>query len=241
VRGAAGTGIKEPTFFENYATGFATGNPDLDPERSTSWELGVEQSVFEGALQLSGAWFDQEFQDLIQYTFSPPNPGDPNYFNIAEARARGVEAGVLVSSGNLNASGDVTWLDTEVIDSGFDSGEGATFVEGERLLRRPHLVLGGSAGYRVDGRGVLRASLRRVGEREDRDFSAFPATPVTLDAYTLVGVGGEVTVLDGVDGPALAVTLRADNLLDAEYQEVFGFAAPGRQFYLGVRVGLGGR
>ena len=241
VRGAAGTGIKEPTFFENYASGFALGNPDLDPERSTSWEIGVEQDVFRGALQISGTWFDQGFQDLIQYTFSPPTPGDPNYFNIAEASARGVELGVLVSSGSLTASGDVTWLDTEVIDSGFDSGEGATFVEGERLLRRPHLVLGGSVGYRVDGRATLRAAVRQIGEREDRDFSTFPATPVTLQAYTLLSAGGEFALLDGAAGASLALTLRADNLLGAEYQEVFGFAAPGRQLYVGARVGLGGR
>ncbi len=241
VRGTAGTGIKEPTFFENYASGFAVGNPDLDPERSTSWEIGVEQDVFGGALQISGTWFDQGFRDLIQYTFSPPNPGDPNYFNIAEASARGFEAGVLMTSGSLTASGDVTWLDTEVIDSGFDAGEGATFVEGKRLLRRPHAVLGGSVGYRVDGRATLRASVRQIGEREDRDFSTFPATPVILQAYTLLSAGGEFALLNGAAGASLALTLRADNLLAAEYQEVFGFAAPGRQLYVGARVGLGGR
>ena len=240
VRGSAGTGIKEPTFFENYATGFATGNPDLDPERSTSWEVGVEQDLIEGVLQFSGAWFDQDFQDLIQYTFSPPNPGDPNYFNVAEARARGMEAGLMLSTGSIAASADITWLDTEVVDSGFDSGEGATFVEGERLLRRPRVVLGGSLGYR-HGRGTLSASVRRIGEREDRDFSTFPATPVTLDAYTLLGVGAEVSIFEGSSGSSLALTVRGENLLDAGYQEVFGFAAPGRQFYLGARVGIGGR
>lgn len=240
VRGAAGTGIKEPTFFENYATGFATGNPDLDPERSTSWEIGVEQDLIEGVLQFSGAWFDQNFQDLIQYTFAPPNPGDPNYFNVAEARARGMEAGLMLSTGSIAASTDITWLDTEVVDSGFDSGEGATFVEGERLLRRPRVVLGGSLRYR-HARGSLTASMRRIGEREDRDFSTFPATSVTLDAYTLLGVGAEVSIIEGTSGSSLALTVRGENLLDAGYQEVFGFAAPGRQLYLGARVGIGGR
>ena len=38
----------------------------------------------------------------------------------------------------------------------------------------------------------------------------------------------------------LSLTLRASNLLDAEYEQVFGFAAPGRQVYLGAKVGLGG-
>lgn len=241
LRGSIGTGIKEPTFFENYATGFATGNPDLDPERSSSWEVGVEQGLLDGAVQLAAGWFDQTFTDLIQYTFSPPNPGDPNYFNIAEARARGLEAAARLRRGGLRVSADATWLDTEVVDSGFDSGEGATFVEGGRLLRRPHVVLGGNVGYHVEGRGSVSASVRRIGAREDRDFSAFPAAPTTLDAYTLLGVGAEIDVWRGEALSALAITLRADNLLDAEYEEVFGFAAPGRQLYVGARVGLGGR
>ena len=49
-RASAGTGIKEPTFFENYATGFTIGNPDLAPERSSSWEVGWEQGLLDGAL-----------------------------------------------------------------------------------------------------------------------------------------------------------------------------------------------
>ena len=95
-------------------------------------------------MHFSGVWFDQDFQDLIQYTFSPPNPGDPNYFNVAGRSARGLEAGMSISSGALTAGGDFTWLATEVIDLGFRFREGATFVEGEALLRRPKSVVGAS-------------------------------------------------------------------------------------------------
>src|SRR5207244_12607182 len=42
VRATAGTGFREPAFFENYSTGFTVGNPDLRPEHSRSWELGLE-------------------------------------------------------------------------------------------------------------------------------------------------------------------------------------------------------
>ena len=241
IRGSAGTGIKEPTFFENYSTAFTVGNPDLRPERSSSWEVGFEQGLLDGALRLSGVWFDQDFNDLIQYTFSPPNPGDPNYYNVAGASARGLEAGVNLVQGGFSASADGTWLDTEVIDSGFDSGAGATFVEGERLLRRPEWILGGSLAYRVEGRGSVSLSVRRIGERDDRDFATYPATPRTLSAYSLLGAGGEVTVVEGASGPSLVMTLRADNLLGAAYEEVFGFRAPGRQFYVGARFGFGGR
>ena len=41
---SVGTGFKEPTFYQNFATGFVRGNPDLQPEHSLSWEAGLEYS-----------------------------------------------------------------------------------------------------------------------------------------------------------------------------------------------------
>ena len=44
--GAAGTGAKNPTFFElfGFDPDFFIGNPDLEPEQSTGWEVGLERS-----------------------------------------------------------------------------------------------------------------------------------------------------------------------------------------------------
>src|SRR2546426_503520 len=39
LRVSLGTAFKEPTFFENYATGFVKGNPSLKPEQSRSGEI----------------------------------------------------------------------------------------------------------------------------------------------------------------------------------------------------------
>jgi len=44
LRVSVGRGFKEPTFFENFARGFVVGNPHLKPERSLSWEVGVERA-----------------------------------------------------------------------------------------------------------------------------------------------------------------------------------------------------
>lgn len=242
LRGAAGRAIKEPTFFENFSSGFAMGNPDLDPERSSSWEVGVEQSLLDGAITLDATWFDQKFRDLIQYTFSPPQPGDPNFFNVAEADSRGVEAGARFLAGALSARAEVTWLTTEVVDAGFDQGQGATFVKGEPLLRRPGRTLGASAAWTPLERLRLQAGVLRVGARSDRDFTTFPASAVVLDAYTLLSAGAKATLLDARPGrPGLELTLRGENLLDVSYQEVFGFAAPGRGIYVGGRVTFGAR
>ena len=53
LRAAIGTGIKEPTFSENFDSTFALGNPDLDPEQSISWEVGWDWHSPEKKLQTS--------------------------------------------------------------------------------------------------------------------------------------------------------------------------------------------
>ena len=242
LRGAAGRAIKEPTFFETFAEGFARGNPDLAPEVSDSWEIGIEQSLFGGGLRLQATWFDQAFQDLIQYSPSPVIEGGPNYYNIAEADSRGVEVAASADLGRLHLFGDFTRLDTEVVDAGFDSGPGASFVVGEDLLRRPQnsgrvgLGLEVAKGYRLDG------VARFVGDRADRNFNAFPAEPVVLAGYMLldVGIGGSALSPQG-GRPGLDLSLRVENLTDERYEEVFGFVTPGRGVYVGGRLVWGGR
>ena len=240
LRAAAGTGIKEPTFFETYASGFTRGNPDLEPERSTSFEAGVDQELGDGA-RVSLTGFGQSYRDLIQYTFSPPTQRGPNYHNVARARSRGVEAEAEVDAGPVRLTGTYAWLDTEVEDAGFHEGPGATFVEGQPLLRRPKHTAGASALVRVARAVGFEVSLRHTGERADRDFSTYPATPVTLPAYTAVDLSAEIEVARARAGrPGFELTVRAENLAGADYEEVWGFAAPGRGIYAGGRVVLGG-
>lgn len=239
LRVSAGTGIKEPTFFETFATGFVTGNPELTPERSTSLEGGIDQNLG-GSLKLSLTGFSQSYRDLIQYTGSPPAEGDPNFFNVAKARSRGIEAEASVEARRLRLTGSWTYLDTEVRDAGFDEGPGATFVEGSALLRRPKHAMAASAFYPVSSRVGLDVGLRRVGEREDRDFSSFPAEPVTLPAYTVLDLSASFDIAGNRGHPGFTLTVRAENLLDSAYEEVWGFAAPGRGLYVGGRVILGG-
>ncbi len=242
IRTSAGTAIKDPTFFENYATGFAIGNPDLDPERARSWEVGVEQGMMGGALTLSLGWFSQRFRDLIQYSFTPPTPGGPNFFNVAEANSSGFEVSGEGQIGSLRLVADATVLETEVVDSGFDTGVGATFVEGGQLLRRPRFSGTFVSSYTAGSRVSMSGTLRFVGEREDRDFATFPATPVTLPADFLIDLSLDVRVADAVGRrPGLAITIRGENLTNRGYQEVFGFDAPGRGVYLGGRLELGER
>ena len=54
LRGSAGRALKTPTFFENFATGFARGNPYLDPESSTlmgAWDRSAPSLEGTGEIQ----------------------------------------------------------------------------------------------------------------------------------------------------------------------------------------------
>jgi vitamin B12 transporter len=238
VRASLGRSFKAPTFLENFGGGFVAGNPDLDPERSFLWEGGLDQSLLGGRVVLSGTYFDQTFSDLIQFTFDTPNPGDPNYFNVAEADASGVEVEATIEPvTGLRIAGNYTYLRTRVINSGFDTEPGAVFVDGERLLRRPTHSFNVTADYTGWERGGVGVTLNRVGSRDDRDFAAFPVEPVVLDAYTTVALSGQLNVLQGgAMGSKLAWTFRVENLFDERYETVLGFPARGRTVLVGARV-----
>ncbi len=242
-RASMGTGIKEPTFFESYATGFARGNPNLEPEHSLSIEGGADLSELRlgelAQIGISATLFHHDYRDLIQYTSSPPTAAAPNYYNVAAARSRGIEVESELAIGVARLSGAYTYLDTEVFDSGFDEGPHANFAQGEELLRRPRHVVSGAASVAVSD-ASLRVDILRKGERADRDFSAWPAQRTTLPAYTTVDASAAWTWRRGGSSPGFTVSVRTRNLLSAYYEEALGFPAPGRSIAVGGRLLMGG-
>lgn len=235
LRATAATAFKAPTFLETFTTAFSTGNGDLAPERSRSWEVGAQQRVLGGRLEVAATWFDQRFRDLIQYAFVSPEL--PNYFNVAAASARGLEAEATMQvAPRLRAAANATFLRTRVEDEGLQSGEAATFVRGGRLLRRPGLAASGTVQLGLPGRAAVDLAIRHTGDRDDRDFSTFPATPVTLPAYTRVDVGFTGPASAEWTGGELQFQLRLENVLGARYQEVANYPAPGRALTVGLRM-----
>ena len=55
-----------------------------------------------------------------------------------------------------------------------------------------------------------------------------------MDSFTLVNIGASYEIADGI-----SIFARGENLLDDNYQEVFGFGTPGIAGYAGVRIKLG--
>jgi outer membrane cobalamin receptor len=186
---------------------------------------------------VAGTWFEQRFKDLIQYAFQGPNM--PNYFNVAEASARGLEleVGARVHP-SVNISAASTLLRTNVENPGFASGAGATFVHGHRLLRRPSHSTTVTLSAQPSSRTTFDVVTRVVGNRDDRDFADFPAKPVVLPHYTRVDLRLTRELYHSQDGLGLRLLAGLENLFGARYQEIAGFASPGRVASLGFRLAL---
>jgi vitamin B12 transporter len=232
LRASLGRGFKAPTFCEQFCNApFVVGDSTLDPERSISWEVGVEQELND-RLSLWAIYFDQRFRDLVVYDGAAPT-GAPTYFNGAAAKARGLEVGFAATlTQEVTASVSYTYLESRATD---DAGmPSAGFTEGERLIRRPTHSAELSVRGRVLDRVTLGGSMIYLGDRDDVDFSAFPSQRVELPGYVLVDLAGELEILGG-ERRQLAGVLRVENLFDKRYDQVVGFRARRRGVYGGAR------
>lgn len=238
---SVGTGFKEPSFFENYATGFVRGNPDLRPEHSRSWEAGLEYRA-PGRVVLRGTYFGQRFVDMIDYNATPA-AGEPNYSNVAGASADGVELGAqLMPDARFTVSASYTYLSATVTRSGFDSSSGALLAAGQPLVRRPKHSAWLDFTYAAVHRGTVSLAVAYVGERQDRDFSSPSSPRVPLPSYVRLDCAAELDVVVPRGGtPGFAISGRVENLLDHSYEEVKNFPARRRAIFVGGELRFGGR
>jgi vitamin B12 transporter len=209
VRASGGSAFRAPTVGELYYPFGA--NPDLQPERAVSWELGAERYVGGGAAEVSLCWNDLE--DLIVYDFATATN-----LNIGRARTRGVELGWRQTILRwLSADATYTYLDAE------------NRVTDAPLIRRPH----NRAAVGVDWQPVpginLMPRVLYVGPRPDND--PLTGAPVEDPSYVRLDFAARWQVTQNV-----APYLRFVNLLDRQYDEAAGYPAAGRLVAGGVDV-----
>jgi len=235
IRGSVGRSFKAPTFCEQYCDApFVVGDSSLRPERSTSWEAGLEQDLVPGRVSVWATYFNQRFRDMVVYDASGA-PGDPTYRNGAAARSRGLETGLSVRTGSsTSASASYTYLSTLATD---DAGlPSASFAAGSRLIRRPQHAAEITVRGRVLSRATMGASVSYTGARDDVDFRAFPASVVRLPAYVMVNLAADVELLRPTLGrPGLSAVARVENLFNGKYEPVVGFAGRRRGVFGGAK------
>lgn len=226
VRALWGTAVKNPTFSERF--GFFTnflGNPDLEPEESTSWELGLDQSLFDNKLMLSLTWFDAELEDEINgfvwsndyFAYTAENmPG------TSERQGLEIEATAEISD-TVQLTASYTYTDSEQED-GFGGKE-------EELRRAEHLA-SLTLGWDISDKLQLNLNAQYNGEQKDEFFPPYPQPSeiLTLDEYTLVNLNLNYRATD-----QLAFYVKVENALDEDYEEVYGYQTLGVGGYLGMR------
>lgn len=229
LRASAGLGIRPPDAFEIAFT----DNPELKPERSRSFEAGIEHARAAGRFVTEATAFLNEYDDLIVAVGrSLSDASRYQSDNIANARARGIE---LVASvrppGGFAASLAYTWLSTEVLAVDRLGVAPPPFEPGDRLLRRPRHQTWAEASWRgARGSAFVTAGARGRTLDVDPSFGAFGGLFENA-GYITVSAGGAWRVAGTVE-----IFGRVANLLDRSYDEVLGFPTLPRSVYGGIRI-----
>lgn len=223
IRAAAGSGVKNPGFYElyGYSDGRFIGNPGLKPERSEGWEAGIEQSFDQGHVLIGATYFDSRLSDEIYTTYPAPTYVATPANRTTKSRQHGVEA-------FLNARIGTAWR----IDAAY------TYLHarenGVEEVRRPSHIASVALGWRAphDRFGVT-AVARYNGDTSDVAFTDPSYVPVTvrLHDYVLLNLNGDVKLTKH-----FTLFGRIENLNNAHYEDVFSFTNPGRTVYGGVRA-----
>ena len=222
LRAAAGSGVKNPGFFELYGfvDGRFIGNDALRPEKSTGWEVGVDQDVGDSA-RLSVTYFDSELDGEIFTTFPAPTFIATPANRVTESQQRGVEVSFnarLADQWSLDAA--YSYLDAE--------------ENGVEEVRRPDHIASAALTWSAPGDAASATLVvRHNGATPDVAFTdpSFVPVRVRLDDYTLVNLNARVRLAEGISGFA-----RVENLFDEDYEQVFSFVSPGRSAVVGVEA-----
>lgn len=201
-----GSAFHAPTFNDLYYP-FDLGNPNLQPERSRSIELGAsgELDAVAWSLQL----FDTTAKDLIAL--------DSNFvpLNVSEARLRGAELTLRGEWQRFNAALHYAALDPRSRESG---------VNYDHLLARRARQSGRiDIGYR-EQRFEVGSSINVVGSRYDN-----LANTVRLGGYATVDFTAALPL-----GKGWSLRAKLANAFDREYETARFYHQDGRNLFVSV-------
>lgn len=221
-------GQKSPTFGDQFGffADLFLGNPDLLPESSVEYEIGFSHEMFDGRLKLDGAIFTARLENEINgFAFDPVTFQFTAENRDGKSKRDGFElTAEYAVSEQLDVTVNYAYLDAEEPD-----GSGGF----TREVRRPKSNASLLVDYRPTDRLGVTIDANYVGASLDTFFPPFPQAPqaVTLSEYILVNVGGSYQVTDSI-----SLYGRVENLLDEDYENLFGFETPGIAGYAGFRA-----
>lgn len=215
-----GTGFRTPTLAEAFVTsepssgrnGFSPGtlaNPNLAPETSGTWEIGLQRTrrglfTARDQARLRVAYYRQDLRDIIGTTASP----DPDYnllANLGDDRLAGLEIEARYDQGGWFLGGTFDRSERDLVGSG---------LPGDPIQNQPWsaFVFGGLR--LLDRNLTLGAEVRRVGPFEQTDqTNPIVIERLTRDAFTTVNLYAHYRATS-----SLSLRARVDNVFDEVYQ-----------------------
>jgi len=232
IRGGVGEAFKAATLKQlspGYITVAAggrfiiTGNPDLKPETSTSYEAGV--AYYGANWNLGVTLFQNDLSNLVQTecieSCGIRGAERRTYLNVDKARIRGVEVGGAVSPVEpLTLSASYTYVDPRDLSAD------------EELAERPNHSAKLQLAWQPTDATVFNLRGRYIGKQTVYESSV----PVRLDGYSLWSIDASHDLTD-------RLTLKAgiDNIFKerlADESALYSVAEPGRVFFLGLGMSL---
>ncbi|RYU63033.1 TonB-dependent receptor [Methylolobus aquaticus] len=238
IKGNYGTGFKVPTLYQLFAppTVFtvqgqepivfpALGNPNLTPERSRNWDIGLEQTLWQDRALVGASYFHNDYYNLIEVLdFSE------GYVNVGRAKADGAEVFLQLDPWDrLSLRGQYTYMDTEQLPDAANPQD--ELYGGQSLLRRPRNKGTFEAIVRPTEASTVNLNVVAVGRKDDIDFAVFPAQRVTVPGYVIFNATARYSVNEHVE-----LFARAINLLNKTYQEVYGYGTAGVSGFAGFNL-----
>jgi vitamin B12 transporter len=182
----------------------------LQPERAEGWDASLAWRSPGGRYTANVTGYRLAVRDQIDYV-------DGTYVNIERTLTTGVET-----------EGRARITDALSVRASYAYADAVDRSTGARLVRVPEHS--GSASLDWHGerlRGDL--TIRAQGEQADLDPSTF--MPTVRKGYVVADLAGSYAVSKGLE-----LTARVENVADRRYQQVLGYAEPGRTVYVGFRI-----
>ncbi|WP_011581398.1 MULTISPECIES: TonB-dependent receptor plug domain-containing protein [Chelativorans] len=221
LRSSIGTGFRAPSLYENNYVSYdpTVPLPDLEPEESFSWDVGMDQSFMGGRGTASLTYFQLDTDNLIDYDFIRDT-----YIQFeGTTRRRGVEMGLAYEVNDwLSLGGNYTYTT-------------AVEADDERRPRIPRHMIGLLAEARPAEKWTVSASAKIALDTVDFISPSFGTYErVELDDYVLLNAKVAYKPTEDTE-----LYLRVENLLDQDYQTVYGYGSPGISAFAGFKAKFG--
>jgi iron complex outermembrane receptor protein/vitamin B12 transporter len=271
-----GKGIKAMSVFQQQSSLFgllesvpnAPAVEPLGPERSTNFDVGVEQGFADGRVRARASYFRNSFDDLIEFVDKSALPlvGVPPavaqatlfgaYVNSSSFDSQGLETSAEAAFGPIRLMASYTFLDAEVTESfsggalapainpafpGIPIGQFSPLV-GERPFRLPTHSGSFMASY-VDGPVDVTLSAYLTGRRDGSTFlsDGFFGYSMLLPNQDLEAGYQKLDLAAGyLVHRSFKVFASIENLFDQDYQASYGFPALPITARVGVTLRVGG-